>query len=50
MRKENDLLTDRLAEYEGAEPTMSGRSAAEGTVANADMSFEQSVNAAFGGA
>jgi hypothetical protein len=49
MRKENDLLTDRLAEYEGAEPTMSGQSAAEGTVANADMSFEESINAAFGG-
>ena len=48
MRKENEALTDRLAEYEGAEPTMSGQSG--GTVANADMSFEQSIAAALGGA
>ena len=50
MRKENDLLTDRLADYEGAEPTMSGQNAAGATAASTDMSFEQSVNAAFGGA
>jgi hypothetical protein len=50
MRKENDLLTDRLAEYEGAEPTMSGQTKDAGTVANADMSFEESINAALGGA
>ena len=50
MRKENDLLTDRLAEYEGAEPTMSGQTKDAGTVANADMSFEESIAAALGGA
>ena len=30
MRKENEVLTDRLAEYEGAEPTMSGSSPSSG--------------------
>tara|TARA_R110000765_G_scaffold305114_5_gene399056 strand:+ start:3568 stop:4722 length:1155 start_codon:yes stop_codon:yes gene_type:complete len=50
MRKENEALTDRLAEYEGAEPTMSGQSASGGTGPSADMSFEQSIAAALGGA
>ena len=50
MRKENDLLTDRLADYETAEPTMSGQSATGGTEPSADMSFEQSIAAALGGA
>ena len=48
MRKENDTLTDRLAEYEGAEPTMSG-SAPTTTVAESNASFEDRVEAAFAG-
>ena len=49
-RKENGVLTDKLAEYEDAEPTMSGVPASEGgsTVAK-DMSFTDAVNAAFAG-
>ena len=49
MRKENEVLTDRLAEFEGAEPTMSG-SAPSTTVADADASFADRVEAAFAGA
>ena len=49
MRKENEVLTDRLAEYEGAEPTMSG-SAPATTTADADASFADRVEAAFAGA
>lgn len=46
-RKESEFLTDKLAEYEGAEPTMSGIPAADGSSrAPADMSFEQAINAA----
>ena len=51
MRAENTVLTDRLAEYEGAEPTMSGNSPPSGQVASgagADTSFEDAINAAFG--
>jgi hypothetical protein len=48
MRKENEVLTDRLAEYEGAEPTMSG-SAPATTTADADASFADRVEAAFAG-
>ena len=49
MRKENEALTDRLAEYEGAEPTMSGQSRVDGAALPADMTFEQSISAALGG-
>ena len=52
MRKENELLTDRLADYETAEPAMSGQTkdmaTASGTTS--DMSFEESIAAALGGA
>ena len=48
-RKEAEALTDKLAEYEGAEPTMSGIPAADGSSrASADMSFEEAINAALG--
>ena len=50
MRAEVESLTDRLAEYEGAEPTMSGspptaQQAVDG--GGRDISFEQGVDAAF---
>ena len=49
MRKENELLTDRLAEYEGAEPTMSGSApSTEGSAAK-KASFADAVDAAFAG-
>jgi len=51
MRAENAELTDRLAAYEGAEPTMSGNTPTSGQVAGgakADASFEDAINAAFG--
>ena len=47
MRKEVEALTDRLAEYEEAEPRMSGTSPAGSTsLVGKDASFEDSVNAA----
>ena len=51
MRKEVELLTDRLAEYEDAEPAMSGQtkvSSVTGSGFSDNMSFEQRVNAALG--
>ena len=51
MRKEVELLTDRLAEYEDAEPAMSGQtkvSSVNGSGFSDNMSFEQRVNAALG--
>lgn len=51
MRAENAELTDRLAAYEGAEPTMSGNTPTSGQVAGgakADASFEDAINSAFG--
>ena len=51
MRKEVESLTDRLAEYEDAEPAMSGQTKASsvtGSGLSDDMSFEQRVNAALG--
>ena len=50
MRAEVGALTDRLAEYEGAEPTMSGSSPTAQQISGkdrGDMSFEQGVDAAF---
>ena len=50
MRAEVESLTDRLAEYEGAEPTMSGSSPTAQQVAGkdrGDMTFEEGVDAAF---
>ena len=49
MRKENEVLTDRLAEYEGAEPSMSGSSPSTKTVDD-NASFEDRIEAAFAGA
>ena len=49
MRKENEVLTDRLAEYEGAEPTMSGSAPSSGSVSD-DMTFEERVESAFANA
>ena len=53
MRKEVEMLTDRLAEYEGAEPTVSSGSAVTPAAAAGqtrdNMTFEESVNAAFAG-
>lgn len=49
MRKENEVLTDRLAEYEEAEPSMSGSSPSSKTV-DTKASFEDRIEAAFAGA
>jgi hypothetical protein len=50
MRKEVEALTDRLAEYEDAEPAMSGqtKAPAAGVGVSDDASFEERVNAALG--
>jgi len=51
MRAENAELTNRLAAYEDAEPSMSGNSPTSGQVAggaSSSASFEDAVNAAFG--
>lgn len=50
LRKEVNMLTDRLAEYEDAEPKMSGSQPSSKRLtqkAGADVSFEDRVNAAF---
>jgi hypothetical protein len=50
LRKEVEHLTDRLAEYEDAEPKMSGSQPSSKRMAQkvgADVSFEDRVNAAF---
>ena len=50
-RKEADNLADKLATYEGAEPTMSGASAGtDSTRPSNEMSFTDAINAALGGA
>ena len=50
MRKEVESLTDRLAEYEDAEPAMSGQTKAPSARAGVsdNASFEERVNAALG--
>lgn len=50
MRKEVESLTDRLAEYEDAEPAMSGQTKASsaGAGVSDNASFEERVNAALG--
>jgi DNA repair exonuclease SbcCD ATPase subunit len=50
MRKEVESLTDRLAEYEEAEPAMSGQTKAPAARAGVsdNASFEERVNAALG--
>ena len=47
-RKEAETLMGKLAEYEGAEPTMSGSPARDGVAPSADMSFTDAINAALG--
>ena len=50
LRKEVEALTDKLAEYEDAEPKMSGSAPSSKRLtqrAGADVSFEERVNAAF---
>jgi hypothetical protein len=50
LRKEVESLTDRLAEYEDAEPKMSGSQPSSKRLsqkAGSDISFEDRVNAAF---
>lgn len=49
MRKENEVLTDRLAEYEESEPSMSGSTPSSKTV-DTKASFEDRIEAAFAGA
>jgi len=53
LQKENENLLSKLAEYEEAEPTMSGASVGDGKAKSSgvrgDMSFEEAVSAAFGG-
>jgi len=49
-RKESDVLTDKLSEYEGAEPTMSGTPSADGVQrAPTEGGFAAAIEAAFGG-
>jgi hypothetical protein len=48
MRKENEILTDRLAEFEGAEPKMSG-SAPSSSAKGDNLSFTDRIEAAFAG-
>ena len=48
--KEAETLTGKLAEYEGAEPTMSGAPATEGgSAVGSDKSFVDAIEAALGG-
>ena len=50
-QKEVEALMTKLAEYEEAEPTMSGAPATDGSnvsKANADLSFEDAIAAALG--
>ena len=50
-RKETETLMDRLAEYEDAEPTMSGTPAADGSKRSAasDVGFADAIEAALSG-
>ena len=50
-RKEAESLTDQLAGYEEAEPTMSGTPASDGSPrrASSDMSYADAITAALGG-
>lgn len=47
-QKSNEDLLSKLAEYEAAEPTMSGAPASSDGARPANMSFAEAVNAAFG--
>ena len=46
--RENDTLTDRLAEFEGAEPTMSGAAAVDSSGVSKDLDFASAIEAALG--
>ena len=46
--KQNDHLTDQLAQYESAEPTVSGASPADGSKPSSNISFADAINAALG--
>ena len=46
--KENDSLTDRLADYETAEPNMSGQ-VSGGSAAKDNLDFASAIEAALGG-
>ena len=49
-RAEADVLMSKLAEYEGAEPTMSGAPNSDSAnPVSGDLSFEEAINAALGG-
>ena len=49
-RAEADVLMSKLAEYEGAEPTMSGSPKSDSTnPVSGDLSFEDAISAALGG-
>lgn len=48
MRKEVEALTDKLAEYDAAEPSLSGRTSDSGFGGRPDMSFEDAISAALG--
>ena len=53
LQKENENLLSKLAEYEDAEPTMSGAPVGEGKAKSSgirdNMTFEEAISAAFGG-
>ena len=49
LRKEVEALTDKLAEYEGAEPTMSGSSSGNRNSTIGEGNFIDAINRAFGG-
>ena len=50
-RAEAEVLMSKLAEYEGAEPTMSGSPTSDSASArSSDMSFEDAISAALSGA
>ena len=46
--KENDSLTDRLADFEGAEPNISGRGPDGSTRPSSDLDFASAIEAALG--
>ena len=46
--RENDNLTDRLAEFEGAEPTMSGAPPVDSSGVSKDLDFASAIEAALG--
>ena len=49
-RAEAEVLMSKLAEYEGAEPTMSGSPTSDSASARpSDMSFEDAISAALSG-